>query len=352
MNFWPSCGYERLQPTAEGRLALTPDYLRLVLARPELALVPESCPAERRLHRALHDAPLHAVDAATLARIRDVDARENYTHFLHWRDALQQAGTLEAWYLQLMRSGRITIPPLFIDLVVQAVLRHLLRDSEDVLQLRAAELFFRPQRIAVQDGQVLAADQAVVDQHSQDAGLGELGRLLLENKTTLRAAELAVLDAGNPAPYLERSESHRSLLDLTHEVQQELSHGLTLRMTRARSGLKALARVLEGWVQHFLGVDVRIEPLARVDDAAWRWHIGLDSEATAILNDLYEDMEVDAARMQRLISLFRLEFVDPAVAQVDMAGKPVYLGLAMSAQGLLRLKPQNLLLNLPLATAQ
>lgn len=352
MNFWPSCGYERLQPTAEGRLALTPDYLRLVLARPELALVPESCPAERRLHRALQDDPLHAVGAPTLARIRDADARENYSHFLNWRDALQQAGTLEAWYLQLMRSGRISIPPLFIDLVVQALLRHLLRDTDDVLQLRAAELFFRPQRIAVQDGQVLAADQAVVDQHSQDAGLGELGRLLLENKTSLRTAELAVLDPSNAAHYLERSEHHRSLLDLTHEVQQELSHGLTLRMTRARSGLKALARVLERWVQHFLAVTVQIEPLARVDDAAWRWHIGLDSEATAILNDLYEGNEVEAGRMQRLISLFRLEFADPAVVQTDMAGKPVYLGLAMNAQGLLRLKPQNLLLNLPLQAAQ
>jgi hypothetical protein len=32
-------------------------------------------------------------------------------------------------------------------------------------------------------------------------------------------------------------------------------------------------------------------------------------------------------------------------------GKPVYLGLAMNEQGLLKFKPQNLLLNLPLAGA-
>jgi len=43
MHFWPSCGYERLQPTAEGWLALTPDYLRLVLARPEF--FPVAAPA-------------------------------------------------------------------------------------------------------------------------------------------------------------------------------------------------------------------------------------------------------------------------------------------------------------------
>jgi hypothetical protein len=33
----------------------------------------------------------------------------------------------------------------------------------------------------------------------------------------------------------------------------------------------------------------------------------------------------------------------------DVAGKPVYLGLCMNADQTLKLKPQNLLLNLPLA---
>ena len=36
----------------------------------------------------------------------------------------------------------------------------------------------------------------------------------------------------------------------------------------------------------------------------------------------------------------------------EVAGKPVYLGLAMNAQSVLRVKPQNLLLNLPLAPRQ
>jgi hypothetical protein len=250
-----------------------------------------------------------------------------------------------------MRSGRIELPPLFIDLMVQAILRGLLDGCEDAQQLRAAELLFRLQRVTIQDGQVLAADQAVVEQHARNAGLGELGRLLLENKTALREAELSVLDASNAASYWARSERHRFLLDLTHELQQELSHGLTLRLTRARSGLKALARVLERWVQHLLGVEVRIEPLARVDDAAWRWHVGLDADATALLNDLYQGAEVAPDRMQRLISLFRLTFVRPDDVQADLRGKPVWLGLAMNAQGVLRLKPQNLLLNLPLQAA-
>ena len=33
----------------------------------------------------------------------------------------------------------------------------------------------------------------------------------------------------------------------------------------------------------------------------------------------------------------------------ELAGKPVFLGLGMTADGALRMKPQNLLVNLPLA---
>jgi hypothetical protein len=72
--------------------------------------------------------------------------------------------------------------------------------------------------------------------------------------------------------------------------------------------------------------------------------------ATALLNDLYEDRPVDADRMQRLLSLFKLEFANPQEMRADVAGKPVYLGLMMSESRELRLKPQNLLLNLPLAS--
>jgi hypothetical protein len=58
---------------------------------------------------------------------------------------------------------------------------------------------------------------------------------------------------------------------------------------------------------------------------------------------------VEPARLQRLISLFRLQFAHPQEMRADVAGKPVYLGLAMNDEQVVRLKPQNLLLNLPLA---
>ena len=348
MDFWPSCGFAKLQRNARGWLEVTPGYLALFLNRPELALVPESCPAEIRLHKALLDSPLLAVTAQTLGRIKDADVRHNYQVFLAFRDALLAAGTLEAYYLNLFRQGVDAVPPVFIDLVAQAILRNMLDDCADAQEIRAAEMLFRPQRIAVQDGQVLAADQATVNRHSETGGLGELGRLLLEAKAQLRSASFSVLDSGNAHSYWPASERFHFVLDLTHELSRELSHGLTLRMTSARSGLKALAKVLERWVRHFLAIEVRIQPLQAIEDASWRWHLGLDAQASTLLNDLYEDRPVDAERQKRLISLFRLSFVNPHDMQPDVAGKPVYLGLAMNAEQIVRIKPQNLLLNLPL----
>jgi hypothetical protein len=115
--------------------------------------------------------------------------------------------------------------------------------------------------------------------------------------------------------------------------------------------MTALARVLERWIGHFLDVATTIRPLQRIDDPAWRWHIGLDVEATTLLNDLYRGEAADAERLRRLIGLFRLDFANPEEMRADVAGKPVYLGLAMSAEQTLKLKPQNLLINLPLATS-
>ena len=350
-NFWLTSGYAQLTRNAQGWLTPTAAYFVRFLQRPELALVAESCAAEIKLHQALKLAPLKVVPPSHVARIKDEDARQNYRVFLNFRDSLIAADTLEAYYCQLFTQGRISIPPDFIDALAQAILHNILRDADDAQQLRAAQMLFRPQRITVQDGQVLAADQAEVDTHSATGGLGELGRFLMENKANLRGADWQILNADNATQYWAQSERHRFVLDLTHEITQELSHGLTLRMARARSGLQALARVLELWVQHLHGVTVRIAPEQSVSDSAWRWHVGLDVESSAILNDLYEDKTVEPARLARLISLFRLTFANPQDAQPELASKPVYLGLAMNQEGVLRIKPQNLLLNLPLAAA-
>lgn len=329
----------------------TEAYVGCLLGRQELAVVPESCAAEVALNERLHLDPLRPVPSSELAAVQDEDARENYAMFLRFRDGLMAAGTLEAYYLQLMRSGAVNVPAVFIDAVVQALLRNLLDHCNDAFEARAAEMLFCPQRITVQEGQLLAGDCATLDMLNETAGLGEVGRLLLQSGALQPAIDMQVLTADNAALYWAQSDRHHFLLDLTHELTQGLSHGLTFKMTRARSGLKALARVLERWVAHLLGVQVLIEPVHQITDSAWRWHVGLDVESTAILNDLYEDRPVEADRMARLVSLFTLTFANPAEMRADVAGKPVYLGLATNAEGVVRIKPQNLLLNLPLASA-
>lgn len=356
-DIWPACGYTLLERDAHGWLRPTPAWLAAWLARPELALVPESCRAETRLHEALRRDPLRSVTEAELAAVKDEDARENYGHFLALRDALQRAGTLEGWLLALWRAGAVRVPPLFIDIVVQSVLRGLLEggpgDEPSAFEGRAAEMLFRPQRITLHEGRLLAGDRETLDLQRETHGFGDLGRLLAQAAQPLKTMQLQVLQADNAAQWWAEAARpggrHGFLLDLTHEITQELGHGLQFQLTHAHSGLKALARVLQRWVAHLLGVQVAIEPLRKVDDANWRWHLGLDVEASRLLDDLYEGLPVDEARMARLISLFRLEFTDRRDMRADVAGKPVYLGLMRTPDDTLRLKPQNLLLNLPLA---
>mgnify|MGYP006198880983 CR=1 FL=1 len=349
---WPACGAHLLTTDARGWLVPTPDYWRHWLQRPELALVEESCVAERGLHEALMLDPLRSVIAGQIEAVMDADVRDNLRLFLRFRDAVQAAGTLESAWMGFFRAGAIQIPPLFLDLLAQAIASRVLNGVDDALQWRAAELLFRRQRVRVQDGRVLSGDADTLDRLNETGGVGSIGQLLKQAGATLPDVQIKVLVDDNAADYFNsrhRADHHPFVLDLTHEVQQQLPHGLTLTMTRAQSGLKALARVLERWVAHLQGVAVSIQAESRVTDPAWRWHIGLDVEATALLNDLYNGETVSEARQQRLISLFRLTFADPQQQREDLRGKPVYLGLAMTEQGLLKLKPQNLLLNLPLA---
>jgi hypothetical protein len=335
-DFWRSCGYRLLRPGADGRLALTDDFLRASLARPELAPLPESCAAELALHERLTAAPRDPVDAASIAALADADARENYAIFLRFRDRLAAAPSIEAAYVALFRDG-VDVPPLFVAQLTQVLLRHVLGEGADPMHARAAEMLFRPQRIAVTpDGAVTAADAAQIEWLATTGGFGSLGELLQANRTPPRTVDIDLLSADNAAQYWERDEQH----------------DFAVRLNVGRPALAGLCRVLERWIAHFHGVAVTIAPQGEIDPGHWVWHVGLDAEATALLNDLYNRADVDDARMRRLLCLFRLDFVAPAAMRPDVAGHPVYLAMAMDAESRLKLKPQNLLFNLPLARTQ
>lgn len=333
-EFWSGSGFALTQRDEDGRLLLSDALLSAWWHRPEVAPIAESCEHERSLHAALLATPRRAVTAAELAALQDEDARDNYRVLLAWRDRLLAAPTLEAAYLDIFRAGTVTAPPVFIDQLAQMIVHGMLADSEEALQVRAAELFFRPQKVALEDGAVMLADAATVDLHASGGNYGDIGRLLIEAKTKPRRVELDVIDQENAVTYWARNERHDTVISFAY----------------GRAALTAFCRVIEKWIDHFYGVAVVVRPLRSIEAKHWAWHIGLDAEATGILNDLYAGVELGEERNRRILSLFQLDFVDPAVARADVAGRPVYLACAMNADEVLRIKPQNLLLNLPLAS--
>lgn len=336
-DFWRSCGYRLLARDADGRLRITDDFLRSFLVRPELAPVPESCAGELALHDRLMGDPRAAIGADMLANVTDDDARENFRVWLRFRDRLAASDSLEAAYMALFRGEGVDVPPLFVAQLTQILLRHVLGERADPLAARAAEMLFRTQRIAVtDDGAVMAADDVTVELFAEGGGFGSLGELLERNRTPLRTVDLDVLDVENGPSYWERDERH----------------DVSISLNRGRAALAALMRVMEDWIAHFLGIRVSIGTEREIDDAHWVWHVGLDAEASAMLNDLYNRQSVDDARMKRLLCLFRIDFDEPADMRPAIAGRPVWMAMAMDAQNRLRLKPQNLLMNLPLARLQ
>jgi hypothetical protein len=113
-----------------------------------------------------------------------------------------------------------------------------------------------------------------------------------------------------------------------------------LDLTVGRRGLAALSEAIEGWVQHLLAVDVAVEPLKEMRDVPLRWYIGLDAEATRIGDALWYGEDIDDKTQRRVVGLFRLTFNN---SEEDVS----YLILAMTADKMLRMKPQNLLVGLP-----
>lgn len=332
-ELWPSSGYRLLRRDSQGCMGVSDDFLRAYLNRPEIAPVEESNDAERQLHQELLAAPSMPVEPARLAALGDPDAEDNYRVWLSFRNRLIEAGSLETCYQGLFAGEppEVPVPPLFMDQLVHVIMRSILEGNDDPFRARAAELFFRKQIVMNQDGAILLGDEETVDMYRQH-GFGNIGKLLAEAGTPTRQVELDVLNAANASQYWVRSDRFDMVLDLTF----------------GREGLDALCRVLELWVAHFFDLKVSVQPAQSIRDEHWRWHIGLDATATGILNDLYNGTDVEEERLTQLISLFRMEFADPQAVLPQVQGRPVYLAMAMAEDGTVRLKPQNLLVNLPI----
>jgi hypothetical protein len=325
-DFWLSCGHHLLDRGAGGGLVVTDEFLKAYFARPELTPPPKAGVVERTLYAALLADPRWRVSAGEIAALDDSDARENWQLILAFRDHLLCHPTLEAAYLALVRNGAGGTPPLFLNQLVHAILRNALDRCADPFVLRAAELFFRPQRVTLHEGSLLAADEEVIA-GSNPAQVSPLVSMLgLEASTGID-----VLAKDNADSYIERSDRFDMALDLT----------------AGRRGHAALGEAIAIWLGHLLSLDVEVKPIVQLNEARFTWYVGLDAEGTRIGDLLWNGEEIDAATQGRLVALYGLTFRDSAVVAEAAAGEPVYLILAMTGEKVLRMKPQNLLTGLP-----
>ena len=326
-EFWVSSGHHLTSRIESGGLAVTDEVLLAYLARPELMPPPEAPAAERELHAALLRAPRRAVPRSEIEALDDADARENWQVMLAFRDRLLAAHSIEAAYLDLIRSGTGNTPPLFLNQLVHLILRNALDQCDDPYVLRAGELLFRPQRVSFHQGATLLADAEIIE--AQQHGVHSP---LLAMFGQEPASELDVMNMENAWTYWSRSDAFTMALNIGSDQ-------------RAREGL---ARVLEAWVRHLLHSEVRVEPLSAIEDSDWRWFVGLDAEATQIGNALWQGEPIGEDARSRVLATFRLTFVDTSDVDERVGKRPVYILLAMTPDGMLRAKPQNLITGLPL----
>ena len=327
-DFWLSCGHHLLDRDAGGGLVVSDEFLKAYFARPELVPPADACGAERALHGALLSDPRRPVAAAEIAAIADADARENWRVVIAFRDQLLAHKTLEAAFCDLVRRGPGSTPPLFINQLVHVILRNVLDGCDDPFMLRAAELFFRPQRLALHEGSLIAIDKETV------AGVRPQPVSPLVAMLGLPATgEVDVLNDANAETYWERSDRFDFGLDLT----------------AGRRGLDALGQVIGRWITHLLAIEVGIEPLVAADDVNLTWYVGLDAEGTRIGDALWNGEALDEAARERIVGLYRLTVRDRDIVLDNARDNPIYLILAMTPERTLRMKPQNLVTGLPIA---
>ena len=326
-DFWLSCGHHLLDRDKGGGLTVTDDFLKVYLARPELIPPPEACAVERTLHGALLVDPRHEVSVSDIAAIADADARENWQLLINFRDHLLRHKTLEAAYAELARNGLGKFPLLFINQLVHVILRNALDGVTDARVVRAAELFFRPQRVTLHEGSLIAADEETI------GGINTAPVTPLVSMLGLPAeAEIDVINDDNAESYWARSDQFDMALDLT----------------AGRQGLDALAEAMRCWIVHVLGIEVTVEALKELREVNLAWYVGLDADGTRIGDMLWHGEEIDEATMSRTVGLFRLTFRDPAVMLDKVKGEAVYMMLAMTPDKIIRMKPQNLITGLPI----
>ncbi|NCX67300.1 MAG: hypothetical protein EBW95_07255, partial [Burkholderiaceae bacterium] len=242
-NYWASSGFNTLSVNSDHHLVVTDDFLRTYLARPELSLIPQSCTQERAIHQRLLNSPREEISQAEIQKIADTDVQANYEIWFRYRSKLLAASSLEHFYMSLFQGKGVDVPPLFVSQLTQIFLRHMLGENPDPYELRMAEFFFRTQKVSILEGGVLmAADHETIERNAQASDFGNIVDLLKNQSLAARTIDLDVLHPDNAKSYWGRDEFFDFAVQLNFD----------------QPALPALARLLEKWIKHFLGIDTSI----------------------------------------------------------------------------------------------
>ncbi len=318
-EFWLRSGHRLLEVDTHGGLVVTDGFIADSLQRPEFAAAAAAADdGSRRIADSLVARPRATIDAAMLAAVDDAAARDTWLQYLRWRDRLLAGPILQSVYARLYAdaaaAGRIDVPVQAAERLSQVIVQQMLAGCDDGLMLRVAELWFREQSVIAADGRLLLADRQTLE--------------------TSGARGIDRLNADTADDYFGRDDRHDFSIDL------------------APDGAAAhhFAELVARWIGRMVDVAVRVTPVAAIDDAGWCWHVGLDAQASLLLERLFrgDDPSPELTRRRLLLAL-RLEFEQVSDALAEIAGTPVWLALAADERGGMRMKPQNLLFNLPLA---
>ena len=325
-DFWKSSGWHLLDKDDDGFLRITDDFLAAYFERPELAPIEESCANERDLHNKLILEPRLKVSEKDLNRISDKDTSFNYKVVMNFRDFILKYKTIEEAYIAISNGEKINFPPLFVSHLVHVIVRSIVDGWLDPIHLRASEILFREQTVTLDNGKIMVADRATVQFQSQQSSA-------VKQSSGGEMIQIDVLTEDKSNEYWSRSDQFDTAIDIAH----------------TQPGLEGLCRVFEAWISHFYKFSTQIRSMPKIDDDRWKWHIGLDISSNSILNDLYNGIEVPEEKLRQILALFSLNSDDPKNFKKDIQNHPIYLGLSMNEHGVINCKPQNLLINLPLA---
>jgi hypothetical protein len=329
-EFWVSSGHHLTRRQDDGSLAISDELLLALYARPEVLPPDDACAAEKALHHALMEDPRRLVTETELAALADADARENWAFLIAFRDTLMAAGSVEAAWRTIV-ARQMNVPPLFLNQLMHLILRNMLDGCEDTLELRAAELFFRAQKISLHEGRILLADEELIEELEADSHASPLIAMMGQDKIK----EIDVLSSDNAFDYWSRSDAFAMALDFARSESRD-----------------AFARVVEKFIRHIHGERTIITPIAEIKDDDWRWFVGLDQEGTALGNILWKGVTPSLDQASRALAFFTLRFKDETRLNANVKGHPVYLLMGMSKDRILRVKPQNLLMGMPFVNAK